>query len=208
MTTVDAGAVQLVQDDDNEDSDDAGVPVSFQDLPSLHPDSKRAVTQKLGLTTMTEIQAKTFGAAASGRDVLGRARTGTGKTLAFLLPAIETLLRYETQNDSTGNGIGILVLSPTRELAQQIYEQARVLTSCHNSMTTQVVYGGTAKVRDEAAFGKGIPSILVATPGRLIDHLETTDVRGIPFAKLVQNTRVLVLDETDRLLDMGFRSDM
>ena len=85
----------------------------FVDVDNMHPSSKRAVVRDLGLTTMTEIQAKTFEAASSGRDILGRARTGTGKTLAFLLPAIETLLKQK--DFEPGKDIGVLILSPTRD---------------------------------------------------------------------------------------------
>ena len=179
----------------------------FVDVVNMHPSSKRAVVRDLGLTTMTEIQAKTFEAASSGRDILARARTGTGKTLAFLLPAIETLLK---QNDfEPGKDIGILVLSPTRELAMQIHEQARSILFRHgNNMNSNFMYGGTSKKLEIERLCKRMPTVLVATPGRLIDHLQTTAVHGVPFAKKLKQTRVLVLDETDRLLDLGFKKDI
>ena len=179
----------------------------FVDVVNMHPSSKRAVVRDLGLTTMTEIQAKTFEAASSGRDILARARTGTGKTLAFLLPAIETLLK---QNDfEPGKDIGILVLSPTRELAMQIHEQARSILFRHgNNMNSNFMYGGTSKKLEIDRLHKRMPTVLVATPGRLIDHLQTTAVHGVPFAKKLKQTRVLVLDETDRLLDLGFKKDI
>lgn len=179
----------------------------FVDVEGLHPASKRAIVKDLGLITMTEIQAKTFDAASSGKDVLGRARTGTGKTLAFLLPAIETLLK---QNDfKAGRDIGILILSPTRELAMQIHEQARTILFRHgNNMNSSFMYGGTSKKQEIDRLCKRLPTVLVATPGRLIDHLQSTTIHGTPFAKLVKGTKVLVLDETDRLLDMGFKRDI
>lgn len=156
---------------------------------------------------MTEIQAKTFDAASSGKDVLGRARTGTGKTLAFLLPAIETVLKQK--DFKAGRDIGILILSPTRELAMQIHEQARTILFRHgNNMNSNFMYGGTSKKQEIDRLCKRMPTVLVATPGRLIDHLQSTAIHGTPFAKLVKGTRVLVLDETDRLLDMGFKRDI
>jgi ATP-dependent RNA helicase DDX18/HAS1 len=122
----------------------------FASLPGLHPASLHAVERKMQITTMTEIQHKAFEAASSGRNVLGRARTGTGKTLAFLLSAIENSLRLgrvpgpagyvEAANEDADaadggaartGGIAALILSPTRELAMQIHQQAAVLASSH-----------------------------------------------------------------------------
>jgi len=139
--------------------------------------------------------------------VLGRARTGTGKTLAFLLPALESALRGGySKNDKS---VGVLVVSPTRELAMQIGEQARALTSCHDGLNSQVMYGGSSRGEDVRKLERSLPAILVATPGRLNDHLESTYLRGNrSFSDIMSNTRVLVLDETDRLLDMGFREDI
>ena len=132
----------------------------FSSIPTLHPSSLHAIEHKMKLSTMTEIQHKTFEAASSGQDILGRARTGTGKTLAFLLPALENALRLGRVpgkfDRSSKGGIAILVISPTRELAMQIHTQAQVLTSSHSNtsldnvnyahaqskMTSQVMYGG------------------------------------------------------------------
>jgi len=179
----------------------------FEEKENLHPNSKRALSEVFGIKTMTEIQAKTFDAACSGKDVLGRARTGTGKTLAFLLPAIETVLKH---NDSPGSNVGVLVISPTRELAIQIADQANMLLSKHKGgMTCQVMYGGSSRYEDVKRLERQLPTVLVATPGRLQDHLENTTLRGHRFADIMKSkTRVLVLDETDRLLDMGFRKEI
>ena len=173
--------------------------VSFQDL-GLHPKILEAL-RKQGIHQPTEIQEKTHELIVNGHNVLGRARTGTGKTLAFLVPTIERFLkttrqenedqRKKAENDeswstsslseSTENlrGIPILVLSPTRELAAQIGKEAEKLISVHNSttndkhqkLTSQVVYGGSSKKEDVQHFQHGLPTILVATPGRLKDHL-------------------------------------
>eukprot|EP00536_Pseudo-nitzschia_multiseries_P000208 jgi/Psemu1/178176/e_gw1.3.226.1 len=162
---------------------------------------------------MTEIQSKTFVAAAGGNDVLGRARTGTGKTVAFLLPAIERLVREGKVDDP--NSVGMLVISPTRELATQIGEQAKQLLKHHQGASVQVVYGGTKIKSDITKFSsrKGLPTVLVATPGRLLDHLQTTKLKMngdlLSFGKhIMAETNLVVLDETDRLLDMGFRRDI
>ncbi|GKY94805.1 hypothetical protein MPSEU_000445700 [Mayamaea pseudoterrestris] len=182
----------------------------FANVAGLHPNLKSAL-EKMELVTMTEIQAKTFEAASANQDVLGRARTGTGKTVAFLLPALQQLLEHPQQM-MEANQVSILILSPTRELAAQISEQARLLLQTSSSskpiITQQVIVGGTNKPKDVSAFERRIPTILVATPGRLCDHLQTTTVRGQPFSKAVSKTKILVLDETDRLLDMGFRREI
>lgn len=164
---------------------------------------------------MTEIQAKTYGPAAKGHDILGRARTGTGKTVAFLLPALERLIRDEALTDPTA--IGMLIVSPTRELATQIGEQAKQLLRYHHGTSVQVVFGGTKIQSDitKLSSRKGLPTVLVATPGRLIDHLENTKFKMhgtnnvVKFGKhIMAKTNIVVLDETDRLLDMGFRREI
>ncbi|KAL3815958.1 hypothetical protein ACHAXA_003579 [Cyclostephanos tholiformis] len=227
-------------DDDNDDDDDVIDGMSrFDSLSGLHPSSLHAVSRKMGLIHMTEVQLKTFGACRSGRDVLARARTGTGKTLAFLLPAIESALGmgrvpgpHDANVDGGGGGCGdgdgdggnvgragiaILVLSPTRELAMQIHAQAQVLTSSHSNgidglgrypMKSQVMYGGTSRAADLRKLEDNPPFILVATPGRLIDHIRTSRVRRSSFADVIRGVSVWVLDEADRCLDMGFRNDM
>jgi ATP-dependent RNA helicase MSS116 len=174
----------------------------FEDKDNLHPSSKKSI-QNMGLTTMTEIQAKTFDAAATGKDVLARARTGTGKTMAFLLPALERILENPVEGQ-----INMLILSPTRELAAQIGEQSRQLISTHRGISYQVIFGGASRRMDISRFEQRIPTILVATPGRIQDHLDNTYVRDRRFSTLFHKTQILVLDEMDRLLDMGFRKDV
>ena len=178
----------------------------------MHWNSRKAVAE-MGLKYMTEIQAKTFEAASGGNDVLGRARTGTGKTIAFLLPAIERLIRDGTINDPTR--IGMLVVSPTRELATQIGDQAKQLLKYHQGASVQVMFGGTNVKTDVNRLSgrNGLPTVLVATPGRLLDHLKSTKIKSgnnlLSFGKHVMaETNLIVLDETDRLLDMGFRREI
>ena len=180
--------------------------VEFAKRNDLHPATKRALTETLGLTSMTEIQAKTYAAALSGKDVLGRARTGTGKTIAFLLPAIERMLRSSEYEIDTN--VGILVISPTRELASQIGDEAEKLLTFHKDMTVQVVFGGTKTARDISRMKARIPTVLVATPGRLKDLLQTASVRGKKLSKIMQSLPICVLDETDQLLDQGFRREI
>jgi ATP-dependent RNA helicase MSS116 len=176
--------------------------VRFEDI-DIHPKSLKALRRR-DLLHMTEIQEKTFEACVQGKDVLGRARTGTGKTVAFLLPGIERILRNPIDDQ-----VNMLILSPTRELAAQIAEQTQMLVGVHgNAVTAQVIYGGSSKRDDIQRFEKKIPNILVATPGRLKDHLMSTNVHGTSFVDKLQQLQVLVLDETDRLLDMGFRQEI
>ena len=175
----------------------------FEDLENLHPKSLKALRRR-NIHEMTEIQEKTYEIATTGRDIVGRARTGTGKTLSFLLPGLERILQ-----DPRPDQVNMLVLSPTRELASQIADQAQMLVAGHgNSITSQVVYGGSSKIDDYKRFEKRIPTVLVGTPGRVKDHLMSTTIDGKPLVDKFAQLQVLVLDETDRLLDMGFREEV
>ena len=125
--------------------------------------------------------------------MLGAAKTGSGKTLAFVVPLLESLFRGRW---SSSDGLGALIISPTRELALQIFEVLKSVGWAHYSLSAGVVCGGKSFEEEQEAIGR--MSILVATPGRLLQHLEQSpefDVSGL---------RVLVLDEADRLLDLGF----
>jgi len=180
----------------------------FADRSDIHELSKKAIANVLKLERMTEIQKGTYEAASKGKDVLGRARTGTGKTMAFLLPALERILD-PASGYVPGEKIGVLVLSPTRELAIQIADQAQKLLTYHKKMSVQTIYGGSSITKDVSRFNKNLPSILVATPGRLLDHTENTKLsNGKSFKDVLNSTSLLVLDETDRLLDMGFRREI
>ena len=139
---------------------------------------------------MTPIQELAFPAARRGDDVVARAQTGTGKTLAFLVPSLERL-----ETDLNNRRPALVVLSPTRELAQQIHAQAMSL--CEGlGLRCGCVVGGTSKGRDMSRLRRGV-DVLCATPGRLCDLLGED-------AKLLRGTKTLVLDEGDRLLDEGF----
>jgi ATP-dependent RNA helicase DDX18/HAS1 len=120
----------------------------------------------MGMTTMTPIQTKSIPVLLAGKDVLGAARTGSGKTLAFLLPAIELLHRLKFK---PMNGTGVIVITPTRELALQIFGVVRDLMRYH-SQTFGIVIGGANRRAEEEKLVKGV-NLLVATPGRLWDHL-------------------------------------
>jgi ATP-dependent RNA helicase RhlE len=165
--------------------------MSFASL-SLHPTLLRAL-HDLGFAAPTPIQADAIPPAMAGRDMLACAVTGSGKTAAFLLPILHRL---------AGQRRGVttaLVLAPTRELAAQIDEHRRQLGR-YAGVTGAAVYGGVGMEPQVQAFRRGV-DILVATPGRLLDHLR------FPYARL-SKLDVLVLDEADRMLDMGFLPDI
>jgi len=158
----------------------------------LHSDLLRGV-REMGFTRPTPIQADSIPPAIEGRDVLACAMTGSGKTAAFLLPILNQLL------GKTRGVTRALVLTPTRELAAQIDEHAREL-AVHTPLSSAAVFGGVAMGPQEHAFRTGV-DVLIATPGRLLDHFR------FPYAALAK-LEVLVLDEADRMLDMGFLPDI
>ena len=158
----------------------------------LHPDLLKGI-RELGFTRPTPIQQAAIPPALSGRDVLACAMTGSGKTSAFLLPILHRLI--EKPRGTTR----ALVLTPTRELAAQVLEDLNDL-AVHTPITGAAVYGGVGMGPQEHAFRSGV-DVLVATPGRLLDHFKA------PYARL-PGVEYLVLDEADRMLDMGFLPDI
>ncbi|HYB78448.1 MAG TPA: DEAD/DEAH box helicase [Thermoplasmata archaeon] len=164
---------------------------SFDTLP-LHAKLQRGV-REIGYRVPTPIQKGTIPHAVSGRDIVGTAQTGTGKTAAFLLPVLERLL------EEPKGRILALILTPTRELALQADAFLRKLAG-HTHLRGAPVYGGVGMADQERAL-RGGAEIIIATPGRLLDHMS----RGyVDFRPL----RILVLDEADRMLDMGFLPDV
>eukprot|EP00615_Pteridomonas_danica_P000552 CAMPEP_0114359538 /NCGR_PEP_ID=MMETSP0101-20121206/23093_1 /TAXON_ID=38822 ORGANISM="Pteridomonas danica, Strain PT" /NCGR_SAMPLE_ID=MMETSP0101 /ASSEMBLY_ACC=CAM_ASM_000211 /LENGTH=556 /DNA_ID=CAMNT_0001503133 /DNA_START=1 /DNA_END=1671 /DNA_ORIENTATION=- len=169
----------------------------FQDLP-LSTGTQQAL-KEMGFRYMTKIQDKSIGPLLTGKDLLGAAKTGSGKTLAFLIPAIELLSKVQF----TGrNGTGVVIISPTRELSLQIYGVLRELcTHGKHSQSHGLVIGGANRRAEAERLVKGV-NILVATPGRLLDHLQNT--KGFVF----RNLQMLVIDEADRILEQGFEQEM
>jgi len=175
----------------------ASQPLSYATLQGL---------EKNGYTTMTAIQAGSIPHALARRDILGAAKTGSGKTLAFLIPLLELLYR---QRWTPQDGVGAIVLSPTRELAGQIFAVLRKIGQQH-TFSLGLLIGGRHKnkqnidTNDFMREQRSIPTtnILICTPGRLLQHLEQT-----PYFN-VDSLQMLVLDEADRILDMGFRDQL
>ncbi len=161
----------------------------------LHPDLLRGV-KDLGFQRPTPIQADAIPPAVAGRDLLACAQTGSGKTAAFLLPIVNSLMGKPRSRPGTTRA---LILTPTRELAAQILEDLKDL-AVHTPINGFAVYGGVGMSPQEHAFRSGV-DIIVGTPGRLLDHFRQ------PYAKLT-GLEYLVLDEADRMLDMGFLPDI
>ena len=158
----------------------------------LAPELVRAVADE-GYTEPTPIQQEAIPLALGGRDLIGSAQTGTGKTAAFMLPILQRLAPGER------HALRALILVPTRELAEQVLQSARAYGR-HLHLSAAAIYGGVGMEPQTRALARGV-DIVVATPGRLLDHME----RGhVDYSKL----EILVLDEADRMLDMGFAPDV
>ncbi|CAI8500801.1 unnamed protein product [Hanseniaspora opuntiae] len=175
---------------------DAEINKDFASL-KLSENTMKAL-KDMGFTQMTDVQARTIPPLLAGRDVLGAAKTGSGKTLAFLIPAIELLynLKFKPRN-----GTGVIIVTPTRELALQIFGVVRELMGTHHSQTFGLCIGGNNRRQEQEKLSKGV-NILVATPGRLLDHLQNS--KDFVF----KNLKSLVIDEADRILEIGFEDEM
>ncbi len=165
--------------------------LEFKDF-NLDPLLLKGVSD-LGFTKPTPIQEQSIPAGMAGRDLLAAAMTGSGKTAAFLLPVLNRLLPKARGTTRA------LVLTPTRELAAQIHEELIELAR-HTRLTGAAVFGGVGPAPQERAFRAGV-DVIIATPGRLLDHLQN------PWARM-PGLEVLVIDEADRMLDMGFLPDV
>jgi len=171
---------------------------NFADF-QLDPKILKAVADQ-GYTQATPIQAKAIPVVLEGKDVMGAAQTGTGKTAAFILPIIQQLLPNANASTSPArHPIRALILTPTRELSDQVADNASLYAK-HTDLRTAVVFGGV-DIKPQAMLLRAGVEILIATPGRLLDHL------GSKTADLSQ-VQILVLDEADRMLDMGFLPDL
>ncbi len=166
----------------------------FSDF-DLSPSILETLTQ-LGYETATEVQAKSIPILLNGEDIIGSAKTGSGKSLAFLIPAAEVLLK-----NMNSEGIQVLVLSPTRELAMQLFNVAKDLLR-DNGTICSIVIGGGKRKQESDALKSGNVKLLVATPGRLLDHMANT--KGFKY----DNIKVLVIDEADKILNIGFEEEL
>ena len=171
---------------------------SFSNL-SLAPQLARAVAE-MGYETMTPIQEQAIPVVLEGKDVMGAAQTGTGKTAAFALPLLQRMMKHENASTSPArHPVRALVLLPTRELAVQVAEQVSLYAKYTNLRST-VVFGGMDMKPQTLALKAGV-EVLVATPGRLLDHIEAKNA-------VLNQVEYVVLDEADRMLDIGFLPDL
>jgi superfamily II DNA/RNA helicase len=161
----------------------------------MSPSLRRSLRDNFNISSFFPIQAECYTAIAEGKDVIGRSKTGTGKTLAFVLPILERLQRERV---IAGRGeVSVLVVEPTRELARQVVGEIEKLSS---DVKVLAVYGGAAFSPQSEALMRGV-DICVGTPGRLMDHLD----RG---SCSLRKTLVVVLDEADEMLRRGFKEDI
>ncbi|PTT87756.1 ATP-dependent RNA helicase [Pelomonas sp. HMWF004] len=173
-------------------------PARFDTLP-LDPKLIRAVTDS-GYLTMTPIQAKAIPIVLAGKDVMGAAQTGTGKTAAFSIPLLQRMLKHENPSVSPArHPVRALVLAPTRELADQVAENVKKYAK-HTHLRSTVVFGGIDMKPQTAVLKAGV-EVLIATPGRLLDHIEAKNC-------VLNQVEYVVLDEADRMLDIGFLPDL
>jgi len=193
-------------DDQEEDSEVPSLPLgltgafedtSFASLSNLVNENTLRAIKEMGFTNMTEIQHKSIRPLLEGRDLLAAAKTGSGKTLAFLIPAVELIVKLKFM---PRNGTGVLILSPTRELAMQTFGVLKELMT-HHVHTYGLIMGGSNRSAEAQKLGNGI-NIIVATPGRLLDHMQNTP--GFMY----KNLQCLVIDEADRILDVGFEEEL
>ncbi|XP_042171296.1 ATP-dependent RNA helicase DDX18 isoform X2 [Oncorhynchus tshawytscha] len=191
-------------DDDEEDGPElpTGLTGAFEDtsfasLASLVSENTLKGVKEMGFDHMTEIQHKSIRPLLEGRDILAAAKTGSGKTLAFLIPSIELIYKLKFM---PRNGTGVVILSPTRELAMQTYGVMKELMT-HHVHTFGLIMGGSNRTAEAQRLANGV-NILVATPGRLLDHLQNT--AGFMY----KNLQCLIIDEADRILEVGFEEEL
>ena len=187
-----------MSDNPSSSAADAAAPARFDTL-ALDAKLLRAVSDS-GYESMTPIQAKAIPIVLDGRDVMGAAQTGTGKTAAFALPLLQRMLRHENASMSPArHPVRALVLTPTRELADQVAANVKNYAK-HTQLRSTVVFGGIDMKPQTAQLKAGV-EVLIATPGRLLDHIEAKNA-------VLNQVEYVVLDEADRMLDIGFLPDL
>ena len=165
--------------------------ILFSDL-DISDEVLQAVTD-MGFVSPSPIQAEAIPPILAGRDVIGQAQTGTGKTAAFGIPALDLI-------DVQDRSVQVLILCPTRELAVQVSEEIKKLAKYKRGVRTEAIYGGDSIERQIRSLKTGV-HIVIGTPGRVMDHMERNTLK-------LGNVKMMILDEADEMLDMGFREDI
>ncbi|XP_009112743.1 probable DEAD-box ATP-dependent RNA helicase 48 [Brassica rapa] len=197
-------SVENVMEVDGEPSDSIYSGRRF-DESSISPLTLKALSAS-GIVKMTRVQDATLSECFEGQDALVKAKTGTGKSMAFLLPAIETVLKAMEISNGVHRvpPILVLILCPTRELASQIAAEGKALLKYHEGIGVQTLIGGTRFKLDQQRLQSDPCQILIATPGRLLDHIENKS----NITSRLMALKLFVVDEADLLLDLGFRRDV
>ncbi|KAI9484126.1 MAG: P-loop containing nucleoside triphosphate hydrolase protein [Benjaminiella poitrasii] len=203
-----ASVAELVQEKVQDDSIGKIEPVpetkKFSDITFLNRFTQNAITKVFKYEEMSSVQEAVLSKLPNHNDMFVKAKTGTGKTLAFLIAALETAIAGQTPKDFKHfNGTSIMVISPTRELANQIADEAQKIVRYY-PFKVHCLVGGDSKRRQVSKLQYNRCDIVVATPGRLYDMLSSVP----QFKKMCENLKVLVLDEADQLLDMGFKQEL
>ncbi|XP_053180755.1 probable ATP-dependent RNA helicase DDX31, partial [Scomber japonicus] len=172
---------------------------SFSDL-QLHPHLVATLNKVLNVSTLTSVQKQTIPVLMSGRDAVVRSQTGSGKTLCYSVPMVQSLQEIQPKVKRSDGPLAVVIV-PTRELAQQTFQTFQKLLKPFTWIVPGVLMGGEKRKAEKARLRKGI-NILVSTPGRLVDHIKNT--LSIAFSAV----RWLILDEADRTLDLGFEKDL
>uniref|UniRef100_A0A4W6FMI8 ATP-dependent RNA helicase n=1 Tax=Lates calcarifer TaxID=8187 RepID=A0A4W6FMI8_LATCA len=172
---------------------------SFSDL-NLHPHLVATLNKVLNVSTLTSVQKQTIPALLLGRDAVVRSQTGSGKTLSYAVPLVQSLQSVQPKVSRSDGPLAVVIV-PTRELAQQTFQTFQKLLKPFTWIVPGVLMGGEKRKAEKARLRKGI-NILVSTPGRLVDHIKNT--LSIAFSAV----RWLILDEADRTLDLGFEKDL
>ncbi|XP_041642362.1 probable ATP-dependent RNA helicase DDX31 [Cheilinus undulatus] len=172
---------------------------SFSDL-DLHPHLVATLNKVLNVSTVTSVQKQTIPVLLSGRDAVVRSQTGSGKTLSYAVPVVQSLQAVQPKVSRSDGPLAVVIV-PTRELAQQTFQTFQKLLKPFTWIVPGVLMGGEKRKAEKARLRKGI-NILVSTPGRLVDHIKNT--LSIAFSAV----RWLILDEADRTLDLGFEKDL
>ncbi|KAJ1724669.1 hypothetical protein LPJ53_001097 [Coemansia erecta] len=185
---------------------DEYVPVSFESYTSVHENTKKAIARIMKFKTASKVQDQIISRLPIEGDIMVKAKTGTGKTAAFLVPAIESLVReykLDPERGQKGRSVGCLIISPTRELAKQIAAEAEKLVKFHG-WNVQTLVGGESSRGQLRNLDYRRSDIVIGTPGRVLDFLNNQPT----FAQKAEKTKLLVFDEADVLLQMGFRKEI